>query len=346
MAAQTPDAVQEGTFDGRFDTTDFVDPNELIEAMLGVKAKLEPDFDLTQLDPDERLQIRLDPNNAPKEMVLRFAHQMTFSKFPPIVVTKDPRIVDGNTRYRGRIERGERFAAALVIPIEYDTADDETQTRLHYLGLALNNSNGKPLDKVERRSMARDAIRLGMSTRQVSSTVGFPDKVINALRREVLAEQRLKAVGLEELVNPDNPQIREASLRVLGTVTESLDDQLFSGLATLTADAGFNASEVRAMATSVKEVGTPDLALDRLNREREANAQRIADRKRSGDGHPPASRALMQRLGFIINSERPTEAMVEANREKMEEHLAAVELAITRLSEVAELQRLAIAQAE
>src|SRR5262245_41166753 len=171
---------EEKLFDGNFDSTDFVDPSALIESMVGLKPKLETDFDLTRIDPDERVQIRIDKNNAPREMVQRFASQMAFSKFPPIVVTRDPRIVDGNTRYRGRVEGGERYAAALVIPIEYDTAEPEMKVRLHYLGLALNNSNGKALDKAERREMARNAILLGMSTRQISSTVGFPDKTINS----------------------------------------------------------------------------------------------------------------------------------------------------------------------
>src|SRR5262252_1555743 len=119
--------TQEDLFDGAFDSTDFVDPSSLIEAMLGLKPKLEADFDLTRIDPNERVQIRIDKNNAPKEMVTRFASQMTFSKFPPIVVTRDPKIVDGNTRYRARVERGERYAAALVIPVDYETADAETK---------------------------------------------------------------------------------------------------------------------------------------------------------------------------------------------------------------------------
>jgi len=331
--------TQEDLFDGAFDSTDFVDPSSLIEAMLGLKPKLEADFDLTRIDPNERVQIRIDKNNAPKEMVTRFASQMTFSKFPPIVVTRDPKIVDGNTRYRARVERGERYAAALVIPVDYETADAETKVRLHYLGLALNNSNGKALDKAERREMARNAILLGMSTRQISSTVGFPDKTINLIRREVAAELRLEQLDLkDELV------IRDAPLRALGSVTDKLDDSLFAGLAQLTADAGFNAAEVNAMASSIQEVATPELAQERLEREREANAQRIADRKRGGDGHPPASRALMQRLGFI-NGERPASAMVETNKEKMAEHLAAIESAIVRLNEVAALQREAITKA-
>ena len=74
----------------------------LIEALVGVKPRLEQEFDLTTIDPDGRVQVRIDKNNAPREMVERFAAQMSFSAFPPIVVTQDARIIDGNTRYRAR----------------------------------------------------------------------------------------------------------------------------------------------------------------------------------------------------------------------------------------------------
>jgi hypothetical protein len=104
--------VEQQSFDGRFDSVDFTDANDLIEAILGAKAKLNAEYDLTLIDPDGRVQVRIDKNNAPREMVERFAGQMSFSVFPPIVVTQDNRIVDGNTRYRARLKREDRFTPA------------------------------------------------------------------------------------------------------------------------------------------------------------------------------------------------------------------------------------------
>jgi len=334
MATNVTAPEQEQGFDSQFDSVNFTDPSELIEVMTGTKPRLVAEFDLTAIDPDERVQVRIDKNNAPKEMVERFAGQMAFSVFPPIVVTQDAHIIDGNTRFRARLKREERYSPALVVPIAWEGADAKMKIRLEYLGLALNNINGKALDRVERRKMVRDALQLGMSSKQVTMTVGFPANVVSGIRRELDGEAKLERVGLEITV-------RDAALRALGKASD-LNDKPFSELATLAADAGFNASEIGALAATVRDVGSDELALERIARERDANAQRIADRKRGGDGHPPASRVLRQRLGFIEN--REVSALVETNRERMQDHLGALEAAIAKLTEVVAAQRKQIAE--
>jgi hypothetical protein len=339
MATST--TQQDASFDSGFDSVNFTDAIELIEAMVKAKPRLEPKFDTTKIDPEGRVQVRIDKNNAPREMVERFAGQMAFSDFPPIVVTEDARIIDGNTRYKARLQRNERYTPALVVPVSWDKADNETKVRLEYLGLALNNSNGKALDRVERRRMVRDALALNMSTKQIATTVGFPTNVINNIRKEVEAEAKVALVGKEELIDADKPVLRDAALRALGKAVD-LNNEPFAELAQLTADAGFNASEVAAMAASIRDTGSDQLGLERIERERDANAQRIADRKRGGNGYPPASRALRQRLGFI--DAKDAQALVETNREKMDDHLAAIEAAIEKLTTAAELQRQKIAE--
>jgi len=323
-------------FDGEFNSVNFTDPSELIKAITGVKPVLDQNFDLTTINPD-RVQVRLDKNNAPIEMVKRFAEQMSFSVFPPIVVTKDHRITDGNTRYRARQKRGDRFAPALVIPISYDEADDDMKTRLEYLGLALNNSNGKPLDRAERRKMVREALELGMSVEQVVYTVGFPASTVAGIQKELAGETKLEQVGLKQHDEP--APVGDAVLRALGRAA-TLEDQSFTEVAKLTIDAGLGATEIKALAASVREAGSTTLAVERVAREREANAQRIADRAHGETGQPPASRLLRSRLSFIIG--RQATALVEWNREMMGEHLELVEQAVVQLEKVASLQRQAL----
>jgi len=67
------------------------------------------------------------------------------------------------------------------------------------------------------------------------------------------------------------------------------------------------------------------------------NAQRIADRQRGESGHPPAARTLRQRMGFILA--RETNALVETNRERMSDHVEALEQTIAKLQIVLAEQR-------
>ena len=184
-----------GTFD---DAVNLSDATGLIQAILHVEPEYVEDFDYHKLDPNERVQVRIDKNNAPKEMVQRYVHQMAFSQFPPVVVTEDEHIVDGNTRVKARWEREERFANALVIPIAYTDADEDTRERVRLLGKLLNNANGKPLDRTERKLMIRDALALGMTERQMTGTVGFPPSIVRSVTREVAGQDALVRVGLDE----------------------------------------------------------------------------------------------------------------------------------------------------
>lgn len=321
---------QEEGFDGRFDSVDFTSALELIEVITGHKARQIDEYDLTAVDPAGRVQVRIDKNNAPKEMVERFASQMAFSVFPPIVVTEDNRIIDGNTRVAARRKREERFCTALVVPVSWDEGDGAQRIQIEYLGLALNNSNGKALDRIERRKMVKDALEMGMSPRQVQVSVGFPLNVVNGIRHEIAGEHKLGRVGLTDI------KLRDATLRALGRASEMNDDP-FRELAVLTADAGFSAAEIKALAASVRETGSDQLGIERIGREREANAQRIADRKRGGDGHPPASRKLRQHLGFILKQEPA--ALLETNVEQMAEHTEMISDSIDVLQDLLAAQQ-------
>jgi len=323
-------AVIEQTFDAAFEHADTTNTVELVRTLIGVEPELVQDFDLTLIDPSARVQVRIDKNNAPKEMVERYAGQMSFSAFPPPVFTLDPLTVDGNTRVAARKIREERFTPALVIPVRWQEADDDMKRRLVFLGETLNNTNGKPLDRAERREMVRNGLELGLSTKQVSQTVGFPINTVNKIRLEVAGEEKLDRVGLSDL------KLSDASLRALGKAAD-LNDQPFHDLAMLVRDSAFTSGETTALAASVRETGSDQLGVERIAREREANAQRIADLARGEQGKPPAARVLRQRLGFVVG--REPRAFIETNREQMQEHLDLLEQSVVILNDTINQQR-------
>ena len=303
--------------------------NELADEILKVDLAYDDSYDLSQVDLTDRIQVRIDKNNAPKEMVERFTWQMSNSLFPPIVVTEDDVIVDGNTRAHAHRQREDRYVHALIVPVARHGADEETVQRLELFGQALNSVNGKSLDKNEQRSMVYHLIRLGRSNREIQVSAGVKNNVVAQIRNEVEGEDKLLRVGLPiDLVSGP-------ALRALGVVAD-LNDQPFAELAQLTEDAGFNVGEIRGMAATIRETGSDELALERIKKERDANATRITERRSGTGGHPPAARQLRMRLGFI-NSRVP-EAFVETNTEIMGDFLSELQQAVAVLSEAAVLQ--------
>jgi hypothetical protein len=331
----TPETAEfNGTFDAAVDTSDV---ENLIRALLGVDADYVEEFDYLKLNPDERVQVRIDKNNAPKEMVQRYVNQMSFGQFPPVVVTADDRIVDGNTRVKARWERDERFASALVIPIDYEDADDAIKQRIQLLGKMLNNSNGKALDKTERRTMIRDAVALGMSERQMVGTVGFPQSIVRAIMREQHGENALQRVGL-------TPDLLGGSMLGVVGLYDDLHDEPLRDLAQLYRDANYGVKEGKALAADVRAAGSDEDALRIIRQAREANAQRIEDVARGGSGKPKQAKQLRRHLGFI--AARNADVLIETDPAEMREHLDALEQAEAVLTATITQQRELLAGGE
>jgi hypothetical protein len=328
-------------FNGNFkDLGTVADVPNLIHSMLGVEPELVEDFDLLRLDTDERLQVRLDPNNAPAEMVNRFVHQMSFSQFPPMVVTADDRIVDGNTRRKSYHQRETRFAPVLVIPISYDEADDDTQAKLRLVGLMLNNTNGKPLNREERKILVRDALDVGMTNTQIAGISGFNMNMVASLKREIVGEEVIEDFGIEK------EKVQKLSSPQLGAIgqQEDLEEERLEPLVKLAVDANLGSKEIKALGVDVRRASSEDDAKRIVKQAREANAARIKVIEKGGLGKPPAARGLRQKLGFI--TARNAESMVETNPNEMKEHLSAVKASIDILTQVAKLQEKAIKQDE
>ena len=276
--------------------------------------------------------MRIDKNNAPKEMVQRYVHRRWRSRSSR--PSSSPRTSTSSTathasRPAGSARSGS--ANALVIPIAYTDADEDTRERVRLLGKLLNNANGKPLDRTERKLMIRDALALGMTERQMTGTVGFPPSIVRSVTREVARYQdALVRVGLDENL------LKGTVLGTVGMYAE-LHDEPLRELAQLTADANFGAKEVKGLAVDAKRAASDDEALRIIRHAREGAAQRIEDVARGGAGKPKQSKQLRQRLGFI--TARDADVLIETDPTEMAEHLDALENAMSVLNTTITRQR-------
>lgn len=293
------------------------------------------DFDLTRLDVSRRVQVREPAHYAPKESVERYAIQMGEVAFPPIVVTSDDWIVDGNTRVGAKLKRKEKFSPALVLTVAWEGASAKQRNELSALAATLNATNGTPLTAKETREVAAKFIQLGWKAEQIGRAIGVAPSGITAVKKEIDAAAKLRRVGM----NP-NGGVKGASLRALGSKDVlALNEAPFRDLATLAADAGLNASEITSTAKAARETGSDTAAMDLIAKERAELGDRIRERELTGIGKPPMSRQLRQHLGFVTKFASREQELLETDPKVNATHVEALTTAVAVLSEVLRMQK-------
>lgn len=293
---------------------------KLIHEYLGVAAAFDPNYDRLKIVADNRVQSRIDRNNAPVAMVNRYANQMGEFEFPPIILTEDGIKVDGNTRDKAHAKRGDRYVPALVIPLKWEGANKDVKQKLLLLSETLNNMNGLPLGQEEHKTMAYTMIELGMTDTEIVGKTGLNLSIVRDLRQKYQGRERLRSLG----INPDQGSVAGV-VRAFGKpIPQELDDDAFLKLAELTNDAGLKSQEVGALATALAQQGSKELRDERVARERKARADQITALG-TGQTIPKLAASLRKRLAILL--EHPLNAFVERDPELVAEHVALLEKA-------------------
>ena len=144
--------------------------------------------DMTHIGEVLRVQVREASHYAPKESAERYAIQMNHSEFPPIIMTRDGMLVDGNTRVAACILRKQRFFPALVLDVDYASANVKRKAEVAALAATLNSQNGVPLTGKEAREAVRKILPLGWLNEQIGRAIGVKPSVVTAVRKQVDAE--------------------------------------------------------------------------------------------------------------------------------------------------------------
>jgi len=297
-------------------------------------------YDLEQLSPERRVQVRETGHYAPRESVERYAIQMNHVEFPPIVVTSDYWIVDGNTRVGAKLQRKEKFFPAIVLDTTYEGASQKRQDELHALAATLNAQNGVPLTGRETRAVVRRFIALSWLNEQIARAIGVKASTITQVRKEIDAERKLEKVGLA--TGDDAEGLKGASLRALGTKDVlALNDEPFKLLAEIARDADLNSKEILDTAKDAKEAGSDAAAITMLQGLRAEMRDRIAQKELTGTGKPPVSRQIRQHLGNVLKYEGREEELLESDRDPdvRAKHITAIEKTIEILTKVLALQQ-------
>jgi len=312
------------------------EPTSVVEIeRLGFKWTLVSQYDLGRVSDAQRVQVREVSHYNPKSSVEEYAVMMGQSVFPPIVVTSDDWIIDGNTRVRAALKRESKFFPAVVLDVAWGGASPKQQDELYALAATLNQQGGQRLTAKEVREVTARFVRLGWKAEQIGRAVGVRPSGVTAIKKEIDAAAKLKRVGLDA-----SGSIKGASLRALGgSQALSLNDVPYKELAKLSADAALNASEIGTAAKEAKAVGSDTGAIDMLANLRTEMGDRIRENTLTGHAKPPVSRMLRQHLGFVTKFAGDEQQLIETDPKVGPAHIEVLEAAIKVLTVVLKTQQ-------
>jgi hypothetical protein len=312
----------------------ITDPNKLPdEARMTAKLikRLGFDWALDQRYPtpdvSKRVQIRQIAHYAPPAEVSKYAAAMARGDdFPPIVVTQDGYLLDGNTRAEAARRNKFPYLPALILDKNYEGAPEAVLRRMHLLGAGFNVRNGRGIDRAEQMSAV---LAVGTGTdydaSRIAALLGVSSGFVNGVLSEQRARERADRIGVHV-----NGSVPSSQLRRLGQ--SGLNDEPFVTLLKLTQDAGLSVGEINELIKKVKSAGSDAAAIEMLNHVREDRHDQIAEYAAVGKSRPAHSSQLRQRLGFVLGYEDNARALVELNPTLADTHTDVLTRAIAVLT--------------
>lgn len=299
---------------------------------LGLKFGYVPQYDLTQLTDDRRIQVREEKHYAPAANVKAFAAAMANSTdFPPVIVTKCKRLIDGSTRRDASLKNGVAVFHAIVLEVDMETSDEVTKRRVHILGATMNQANGLRLTPTEAKRQAIYAIEDGWNPQNIARAYGLARSAVGKLKRAFHAGERLDKLGIK---------IPEHDMPLFGTTKVlALRDKPYSDLVQLALDAGLKTGEVDEIALAISGAKSDKAGQAILTKRRAAMQQRIIDHGLTGQGKPSKASQLRRTLGQILPFEGEEYQLAEhGDEETGNDHLSRIERAIKVLKAAASYQ--------
>lgn len=283
---------------------------------------------------DKRVQVRLVNHNAPGAEVAKYAAAYQRNDpLPPIVVTQDGFVLDGNTRVGALHKAKIPVVSALILDANYEDADEVTNARFRALGAAFNLRHGRGIDRVETTNAIIAVVAGGDYTAErIAALLGVSSGLVNGVIAEQKARSRAGRLGVHV-----NGSVPVSMLRRLGQAP--INDEPFRRMLKLTQDAGLSASELNELVRKVKDAGSDEKALELIDAERAERHSQISEYSAFGRSKPKGPSQLRQHLGFVLKHAEEPQKLVDHNPTTAPGHIKTLDTAIATLSKVRELQQ-------
>jgi hypothetical protein len=254
---------------------------------LGIRFTYEAESETSQFVSDPQTQVRLPANQAPVKEVKRYTDLLkNGAEFPPIVVLKDGRIVDGNTRFGA-------YSALKRKTVPAYWCESSSPSIAQRIGVELNSMAGKRMEKGELATWLA-AGNGSVSEEEARRITGWSRASINRARSALQFEARRTKLGVP--LATSLPETVRASLNSVA------NPETFRELTLLADDAGLKPGEVTALAKQANETAKTDVgaALAAISDARDTLAQAIQERAAGLKASTPLFMQLSLHGGWII----------------------------------------------
>lgn len=212
-----------------------------IEALLeqwNLTFELEQDFPLNKIRKEGATQIRLEAHQAPAQAVDEYTtHMKHGAVFPPIVISHQGYLVDGNTRLAAISRLGRKSFPVYKVKFAH-------LGQAKMIGAALNQMGGDRLTEDEIVAAAEVMMKDGYGDDAIARTLGRSISHIRNVRRDRTYREAAERTGLGHVKIPKPVQ------RILATIAH---DEPFRAAVEAVVQAKPSNKDVSALVTRIDE---------------------------------------------------------------------------------------------
>jgi hypothetical protein len=279
-------------------------------------------------DPNHRVQIRPIAQLAPAREIAKYAQDLKRGdQMPPVIMTSDYYVIDGNTRTEAARKIGRTTFPTFVLDVNYSDATDSQRKQLIALGASMNLTHGRSMNIAATAAIIESITYDDTSPKQLAKDLHIPESTANTYLNAAKTRRRAKRVGVEL-----KDTLTNSHLKLFGNKTKYFSDQVFKVFIQLTQDARLTVPATTILSRRLEDLGTEDERLDLLKVEREAYSDVIE----GGQGNPSKAAKLRQSLGFLINAD--AEVLAEHNPQASRLHTRTIRQAYEQLEKIMDAQ--------
>ena len=277
----------------------------------------------------KRLQVRDKSELAPAYEVSMYKQMLKAGKhLPPVYVTMDGWLVDGNTRTEAAIALGWVSYPALVIAVNWQdlSPDSEMRKKLLKLGGAQNQKHGRRMSAAAMAALIEQVTDDMSSPKMIATEMNISVSTATTVMNAAKVRRRAAELGIDI-----DRSLSNSHMKLLGGKLEKWTTPVFEAILNLTQQAHLTIPDVDDVAKKVEALGT--------EQERLALLKEIADQYRTTirSGHresPSKARRLKQTLGYLLSEANAPKTLTELDPDRGQDYRNYILRAELKLHEI------------